>query len=210
MATYKCQASLQAVSGVSADLHVNTFYIETDDWSQQLAQDWGTLIETFYTEIKPAMLNGYQGDSLLLKQYDLETTNVPNYPVYEWTGDVGAPSVAFTMPPEIALCVSYRNVTYPNVPRARRRGRIYIGGHTEQTNGLDGRPEEDACVALRDAFRDYVTAVRALSGSSLPVIYSPTQFGAAYPIEEVYVDNEWDIQRRRGREATNTYTTGVF
>ena len=124
----------------------------------------------------------------------------PNYPVYETSFNFTAAPNAVDLPPEVALCVSYKNNTNNSVLRARRRGRIYLSGWGEASN-TDGRPTSTAIDALVAAYRDYCDDVNVI-GTLSAVIYSRVQ-DITNNVEEVWVDNAWDTQRRRGVSATS-------
>lgn len=209
MPILKAQVTIPDVNGVTADDAVNSFYVEQSGAPDNtLYLGWEGLLSTFYTDISSYTWYEYDTTALYLKIYDAQGVK-PNYPLYENTFAGGPNLSSNPLPREVALAISYKNVTSNVIDRKNRRGRIYMGGVGESYNELDGRPTEALCQGLRDAFKNYVTAVRALPSAPLPVIFSPATFGA-YPIEEVRVDNEWDTQRRRGRKATQVYTTGVF
>jgi len=112
---------------------------------------------------------------------------------------------ALDLPAEVTLCISYANDSDTTVSAKRRRGRIYLSGFSEASNTA-GRPISAVLTGLSDAYRDYVEAANLLSGVTA-CVWSRAN-GALYPIERVWVDNEWDIQRRRGRRYTtrNTFT----
>lgn len=134
----------------------------------------------------------------------------------------------FGLPPEVALCLSYRNTTAGAVPPARRRGRIYLGpieqSFMDQQSGV-GIPNADlinrlveAGNALRtnDVPGPWMIYSRPYAGrgevvrpgqTTLPAI--PARPGAAYPVTQVWVDNAWDTQRRRGKAATARTSSAI-
>lgn len=121
------------------------------------------------------------------------------------------------LPPEVAICLSYHgdltdvpetavNPTPPPAiirPAARRRGRLYLGPFQ------DGANQEDAATKESQPQTATVTAITqsaiALMGANsadiIWVVYSETSL-ELHEIVGGYVDNAWDIQRRRGNEAT--------
>lgn len=112
-------------------------------------------------------------------------------------------------PAEVAICMSFRSTygadaefTPTTRPRARDRGRIYLGplissvGNTDATTGRVKPAQsliDDITIAgarLRDAAGGMIWSVWSRKGSSLKSVTT------------VWVDDAWDTQRRRGERAT--------
>jgi hypothetical protein len=102
-------------------------------------------------------------------------------------------------PSELALCLSYATVDDPEASLPRRRGRVFIGPLTASAVSAE-RPAD----TVRDALLDWAAAIAAV-GTTLNttwVMYS--QRDATYAkIESTWVDNAWDVQRRRGLKPSN-------
>lgn len=202
------QASIPATDNTPADLHVNTFHVRDEAGSPPAAGSQTAIdicdviadqLAIFYGNLKTAgAMNGYNTRAIAVKMYDVLGPK-PNYPLAEVTVDQGAAATDFDLPPEVALCLSYRNNTADSTPRARRRGRIYIGGWDEGANGTDGRPVTTAVNALMDAGELLYDNISSNFGTWC--IWSPTA-GAHFAMQELLVDNEWDTMRSRGRLAT--------
>jgi hypothetical protein len=164
------------------------------------ANTWVGYINQFYDDCYAAgALRGMAKSNHVVKIYEI-TAGPPNYPVYELNFDLTPLPGAVDMPMEVALCVSYYASAATTIPRARRRGRIYISGWSETSNGA-GRPVAGATADLLDAFTDYAVACDALTNLYAGV-WSRTN-GAVYEIDTAWVDNEWDTQRRRGGQSTS-------
>lgn len=127
---------------------------------------------------------------------------------------------ATNMPSEVAVCVSFRNASEASVPVAQRRGRAYIGPFISSvsTNEGDGITRPSATLlntirgrfaALRsDVVETWVVYSRPFAGRGvivrpnkpdLPAL--PARPGAAYVIDQVWTDDAFDTQRRRGEPA---------
>lgn len=129
-------------------------------------------------------------------------------------------------PHEVALCLSFKNLASGGVPPAQRRGRIYfgpIGGSQVVLNGDVTIPSADlrndllrAATWLRDtipgAGRDWVIYSRPYPGrpeterpgnprGPLPALAA--RAGATYVVTDLWVDNAFDTQRKRGEKATS-------
>jgi hypothetical protein len=197
---YAAQVTLISATGASEDNQSNTFaagQIGTLDLTY--AQNWTTTIKAFYDlVVNNGGLKGISQNNHVIKFYDIETPQ-PNYPIWTRTFNLATVPAAVDMPQEVALCVSYANSLAVTIPRARRRGRLYISGWAE-TGNTNGRPTNLVCDGLLAAFTGYVTAFNAL-GTLDASIWSRTG-GVTYPIDTAHVDNAWDTQRRRGNRST--------
>jgi hypothetical protein len=108
------------------------------------------------------------------------------------------------MPPEVAICLSYQAAKISGVPQARRRGRVFIGPLNTSAMGTDGRPATafiNALVGAADALKDPAGAPDW--DWSTWSSFDPT---VSTVIDNGWVDNEFDTQRRRGRKYTTRTT----
>lgn len=204
MANYYAQVTLAAASGETADANVNTFaFIGPAVFTPTEAAHFQACVEPFYETLRglPA-LNGRAQLGHTIKIYSAVTTT-PNYPIDEASMSLGGTPTAVDMPLEVNLCVSYANDSATIVPRARRRGRIYVGGWPEASN-TSGRPTSVYYEALADAYVQYVDDLNT-EPDFTAAIWSRTN-GSLYPIERVWVDDEWDTVRSRGGKSTVRYT----
>lgn len=197
--------TLPAASADTADNAIMTFAVgSTLPISLTLMPDWAQALANYVNALRTVgATRGYQGD-MLVKIYN-PLTGLPNYPIYEESFALSG-TFGVDMPLEVALCVSYANTTENSIRRARRRGRHYVPGHVE-TGNLNGRPTTALVEAVADAYADYLGD--PFDGTTPPdpvdpCVYSRTE-GEGYNITRAYVDNEWDIQRRRGSKPTSRY-----
>lgn len=101
---------------------------------------------------------------------------------------------------EAALCLSF----YSDVNRPRNRGRLYIPAAWFLASGVPFRPS----VANRDKLGEFAAGLAALGGADVDWgVWSKTDH-AFKKASNWFVDDEWDIQRRRGGRAT-TRTLGT-
>lgn len=132
-----------------------------------------------------------------------------------WPGTLAARSASDNdLPREVALCLSLHGdlagiaedvpggpagPAGDTHPRARVRGRLFIGPWNLDAGGL--RPG----ASVRTLLQNIGTALIANNGHStaeyLPAIYSRKN-RATVPMTGGWVDDEWDIQRRRGTQRT--------
>nr|CRY96811.1 hypothetical protein [uncultured prokaryote] len=208
MENYYAQVAVASSSGETADVAVNTFAIQcTDTLSQGQADDWQVALKQFYLDCLAAgALAGRASTGHTTKMLKA-TMTVPNYPLYTYAWNLSGQSIpSIDLPNEVALCVSYAADQYPLVPRARRRGRIYISGWVEGMNAA-GRPYITAYEDLATAYADYATTVVGITGIN-PGVWSRSS-GDVYLIDRVWCDNEWDTMRSRGGKSTIRKTITV-
>jgi len=200
MPNYHVIVTLQAASGETADNQVNTFAFEsTGGLDSASAGAYTLLIKAFYDQVRSSgPLLGLAQNAHVVKYYNA-VTSVPNYPLFTNTFNLTVAPGAIDMPLEVSLCISYANDSDTTVSAKRRRGRIYLSGFSEASNTA-GRPISAVLTGLSDAYRDYVEAANLLSGVTA-CVWSRAN-GALYPIERVWVDNEWDTMRSRGGKST--------
>ena len=198
---YVCQTTLLTADGDTANYQSNTFalgQVGTLDLTD--ANSWVTWIKNFYDDCYSAgALRGMAQNNHIAKIYEIGAP-APNYPLFELNFNLTPNPAAIEMPMEVALCISYYASQATTVPRARRRGRIYISGWNEVANTA-GRPASGNVQALLDGYEDYVLACDALTNLTAGV-WSRVN-GTVYEVDTVWVDNEWDTQRRRGRRPTS-------
>lgn len=207
MGYHYAQVILAAKTGNTEDVNTNVFAVEAGSALTGPELDgWQAAIKQFYEDVQDAGgMCGRAQTGHVTKFIDIGG-GPPNYPVREdsWSLDSTTPSA--DLPLEVNLCVSYKNVSSTSVKRARRRGRIYTGGYAE-TQNLVGRPTSTLVTALATAYKDYVDAVNVV-GTLEAGVWSRVD-GVVYPVEEIWVDNEWDTQRSRGGKALSRTTIVV-
>lgn len=199
MGRYAAQVTLLSATGSSEDNQSNTFAVgQIPTLDASFANSWTTAIKDFYDDVvTTGGLKGMSQNNHLIKFYDIQAP-APNYPLFERNFNLDSAPFAVDMPQEVALVISYSNVSATTVARGRRRGRIYISGWGESTN-VAGQPTDGTCDSLLTNFTDYVVAVNAISTFDAS-IWSRTG-ETTYVIEEAHVDNAWDTQRRRGTKS---------
>lgn len=200
MPNYYAQAILPSQTGETADVLTNVFAVQsTVDLTQGIVDDWHAAITAFYDACVTATFYAGYTDSGARVKYLLADLVSPNYPLFEENLTVTPTFATVDLPREVSLCVSYMNETETQVPRARRRGRIYVSGFLEITN-TSGRPATGTQSTLANAYQDYAEAVNAITELTAGVWSRIT--GDVYPINICWVDDEWDIMRSRGTKPT--------
>jgi hypothetical protein len=204
MADYHVVVTLASQSGETADYQVNTFAFEsTGGLDSGSAGAYTAILKTLYdTLVNSDCLCGIADTGHVVKYY-LATTDTPNYPLFTNTFNLSFAPGAVDLPLEVSLCISFANDTETGVSPKRRKGRIYVSGFKE-TGNTAGRPVSGVMTNMLTAFVTYVEAVNTLSGATA-CIWSRRE-DALFPIERVWIDNEWDTMRSRGGKSTARQT----
>jgi hypothetical protein len=142
-----------------------------------------------------AVIDGFTlgSQQVRVRMYDVHGGK-PNYPKGEKI--IGANlAPASTTLREVAVCLSF----YSSQNAPKRRGRLYVPyGWLTVGNSVDLRPTN----AIRSTVGGLASQLGGLGGIDVDwVVYSETD-DAAHSVTDWWVDDEWDIQRRRGLLAT--------
>lgn len=220
----KAQVVLPHTSGLPEDITVNTFHFRDPAGAFPFAAITG-LLDGFYNDD----LGGQPSIAARLSSRLSRANGACEVKYYPDAGGSPVRIDTFTLaafgwvaegdlPDEVAVCLSYRanygsaQEVVPNPPagpegdlrpRARRRGRIFIGPLriTGPENGWVGENTLNAVVNAGNVLRIDSNAVDAPWS-----VKSETDGGIHRPVVEVWADNAWDTQRRRGRAATMRVT----
>lgn len=130
----------------------------------------------------------------------------PNYPFATTTFTRTSMPAGDPLPSEVCVCLSFQGLKAAGAPQARRRGRIYIGTLGVNANQL-GMVKPAFITAVTAGAAAFKTAVTAVPSPVYWAIWSVTE-EQAVPVLNGWVDNAFDIQRRRGVDPT-TRTTFV-
>lgn len=149
--------------------------------------DWNALASDLANGLETWMKSPTQSQ-LTVKLYQLGLPK-PNRPKATAVRQPGA-GAAPPYPPELAICLSFNGG--PNAPA--NRGRVYVPYNKCGVATPTYRPAQAAI--------DHVGLLpgifAGLGGANVDwIVWSPTK-SAATKVERWYVDDEWDVQRRRG------------
>lgn len=204
MPTFRVQSVMYPTTNLLRDATVNTFHVDTVSGPPDFAA-LSLAWETFMSGQRALFADSVRQFDHVLKVYNLADPE-PRAPVYEDTWSFSEALVGEMLPPEVALCISFEGGRVSGEDQARKRGRIYLGPFDIQYT-VDGRPNPDVCSDLVAAFSTFIESLNA--AGFYFVVYSRAN-AATVAVERVWVDEEWDTQRRRGRESTGSATTAWF
>ena len=203
MTHVKAQVQLQIDSALPEDRPVNTFHFNVvtvnDTTLDLIAAVLKGAYDSFATTFSGVVAQNGHG----LKMYRM-TDTPPRVPVYDDTFNLDTNPSGDGLPPEIAICVSFQGDRVSGEPQARRRGRIYLGPCKEDDNAATGTPGAGLVTAAA-AFGQYILDASVLDTGWTWCVYS-TVDNELVDITNGWVDNAWDVQRRRGLTPTSRTT----
>jgi hypothetical protein len=201
MPVYRTQATIRTADNVSANYATNTWHVLAPDLVELAL--WEAALTAFYqaVDVRISTLAG-STNALQYKHYDLADPE-PRAPVL--TGQASLSPSGSPLPPEVALVMSFQAEQSSGVPQARRRNRIYLPFLNTGSGHTDGRPASAAVTDVTNAGAALLAASGPTSSDWQWIVYSPTD-STFDLVDNGWVDNEWDTQRRRGRVRTSRTT----
>lgn len=198
---YLLMAQLESTTGLPRDRAVNTWYIEADNpWTSTMTTNMNSDLSAFYTSLQA-----------YLSQHVTPTGSV--WKVYKIADSIPRPVIAtgpitFTLtstdalPREVAICLSYKCDPVAGTDPRKLRGRVYIGPLSKSalTTAGGGKLGSADRVALAGFMKSLWTSWTA-HGVDL-VIHHRDGSGNAKPITTIWVDDDYDTQRRRQFRST--------
>jgi len=230
MPIYRAVSRMQNNSGVAADQVENTFYFLTaapagDTQFSEVVTSWNNFWNNTQSTAKSVgnfIANTMSRDvgAHFLDFYEMPATaGVVGPPVSFKTWSLPAVEPGGSpLPQELAIAVSY-HADYTGFvergpggtrPRARRRGRFFVGPSVvtalEETGTVAVGAQTvtpEVMQTLVDASSEFATAMAA--GNTPWQVFSKTDW-AAHTVVSGWVDDNWDVQRRRGPAASSRIT----
>ena len=201
---YDVQVKILKDSLIPEDAVTNTFHFVRTDLAAWSAADFAVVkgwLTTFYTTLGPSMSNDLNtGAPFQVKAYN-QGDNKPRAPAFEDsfspTGSWGGTASA----DELAVVLSFQAAKVSGIPQARRRGRLYIG---PIVGGQGARPSSTVVNNVKLAGQGLMNS-SILHATMRWCVYSPTSNGFGY-VASGWVDDAWDVQRRRGLKAISRNT----
>lgn len=199
MALVRVQVLVPAASGVTADNVQNTFHFSTVDLSTTVRDSILSGLNDAYEQIDNWKSSDFTWIAARAKFYDLGDPE-PRAPIWDMLMTLTSAPAGTSAPHELAVCMSYEADPISGQSQARRRGRVYLGPVNTGPISTSGRISSTAQQDFADFGSTLLAASVADSGWNW-VVYSPSA-GEAYTVSSGWVDNDFDIQRRRGIKAS--------
>lgn len=211
MGVTRAQITIPQDNALPADWITNTLYFENDSAHEDMNDALIAELSALINAIGP--LTG--SNTATTATIDLYRLEDPEPRVPYLTQTVSRPQgSAVGLPNEVALCVSFQGAVASGQAQARRRGRNFVGPISSSTANFSSttagsRPSATLMGAVADAYAGLL-ALAPTTSNPRWVVYSPTidaQPGsslgdATTTITNLWVDDAWDIQRRRGNAPT--------
>ena len=196
MAICRAQVVIPHDSALPADAVTNTWAFELDDPSTAGITNVDAALATFYNGWSSYRSVDYNWSATRVKWFNMEDPE-PRVPFADLTFGVNTTAAGTAMPSEVALCLSFRGATGSGFDMAKRRGRVYLGPLNINAVGTGGRPLNTFMSAVSTSADTFI----GLSGASdwLWGVISLAGIGVGFtPVVAGWVDDAFDIQRRRG------------
>lgn len=205
------QVVLPRTTGLPADVVVNNWHFKKQSGSSfaDAAAEVAPIVQHFYdtkTGTQSQKIGTYIGSAIdrgtnwLTKTYDGSVAPGSRIPIQDtFAGPTSGSSSS--LPAEVAYCLSFRSF-FTLAPLSHQRGRIYLGPFNDfaRASGTtlgDSRPDGTMQGDILDAAQQVGAEVAASTHINAWCTYSPTS-NVLFPIGEIFVDDAWDTQRRRG------------
>jgi len=222
MADFYCRMQLQYDTLLPRDVSESSFAFTSASVDAGLADDMKTAVESFWNQdgttfagsigsfLSPVIIRGTNVAKFTI--YGINTaTGLLGEPLLEQPFDlVDSPIQNVSLPAEVALCTSFN--ASGSGPARRRRGRMFIGpfntGALGTATSSETPPAGELMGVLRDATERLNSAMVVWGGQLC--VWSRAD-AELKPVTDGWVDNAWDIQRRRGVDpsARTTWVVGA-
>ena len=200
MPLYRVQIELNMDSGNPKDKSINTWHLLADDPSN-LESGGIVALTTFYGAIDGLFSVTVAPTASWYRAYDLADPE-PRAPVLEENFNLGTVATN-SLPQECAVVLSFEAPQQSGQPQRRRRGRIYLGPlGSDSLHTPTGLISGASLDAVEDAAQILLDTSQAATLWSWQV-YSRAN-DASIEVMHAWVDNAYDIQRRRGVSPTDT------
>jgi len=204
MAILRALVRFPAASLDTEDDVTNTWHFDLTTFAEGDITPVETALDAFYTSCIGQLANTHTWTNGRIKWYNL-ADSTPRAPIKDTVFVVSGSTGGNPLPRECAICVSFQGTQISGVRQARRRGRIYLGPVASATTlATTGLIASTATAAIRTAAENLLIASAAASNWAW-IVWSPTADEGA-PVDNGWVDDAFDTQRRRGTDASTRVT----
>jgi len=205
--THQFQVIFQGTSGTPKDRYVNTWHFQHSDLVPPPTDfdNVKDLLKDFYITAPTGnairtTLSGKMSLTVNVTAYDLDDEK-PRAPVYQGSFTSPGFAGAAPLPPEVAICLSFEAKRVSGERQARRRNRVYLGPWATSAMSTDGQVNPSVQTDIFNAAKRLNDAAAAAVSWDWVVYSGLDQDWMA--VQHIWVDNAFDIQRRRGLTPTN-------
>ena len=209
MSTYAVQFTMPYFTSIPEDVITNTWHFNYLIGTPT-AGEWAGLVAALqffyndcYNQTTPMLSPWINAAGCSVKAYDLADPT-PRAPVFQSAAALSAanqpPSTGY--PLERSICLSFQGVQISGQPQARRRGRIYLGGNASLDPGSASSFPSVGATIRTDICANAVQLRTDANAQNFVWSVWSRMDSAAVPVDNGWVDNAADTQRRRGNAAT--------
>lgn len=203
--TIRAQITLNPSSGLPRDAIVNTFHYDVVSTYALARAAVNLAVGAFYNTIDTDLSALILQTGHTLKHFNLDDTP-PRIPfIHSFNFDTA--TSANRLPGEVACVVSTAAAPVSGIQPASLRNRFFLGPLSSNTLATTGLIAPTIVTKFANAAQTMFNSINA-SGEAEAVIYSPTR-DEARPMVSIFVNNEFDTQRRRGRLETERQSRGI-
>lgn len=198
MPLFRATVIIKSVSNLIEDASTNTYHFDADTVGDLAAIN--TQLQLAYQAMRTHYSNLMSQNGHEIKWYRLSDAK-PRAPVRIDTFNFTTAPAGPPLPTEVAMVVSFQGQKSSGQPQARRRGRVFLG--PLPTTAIDGSAYIASVTRLAalNAFAALLDASQ-LATTWKWAVYS-TVNGTGVPVDNGWIENAFDTQRRRGRIATS-------
>jgi hypothetical protein len=205
MTHYKVMITIPMTSGLPEDAAVNTWHCDALSLPGGY-EDFVDELEVLYREIGDLWSTKVDDTKVRATVYRMADPT-PRAPVFTRLL-TGLTKGSAALPPEIAITCSFQGERTSGESQARRRGRVFLGPlSTVWTSTTDPTVAAANLTKISNAFNAFVGA-SDISATFDWCVYSPSD-ASLVPVNNGWVDNAFDVQRRRGTDPTTRSLWGL-
>lgn len=211
MALLKCQVVIPADNADPADVVVNTWGFITTPTDAGTWSEIKAMLKAFYDAWATNRSSLYVWENTRIKSYDMGEAK-PRVPTHDELLGLSSSAGTTSLPQEVSLCLSFQATKGSGLNQRRRRGRVYLGPFVTNANqGTTGRPDSTFLTSINTAAQTLLNTSNTSSGVAWVVISEATGTAIGNGVDNGWVDNAWDSQRRRGNEPSSRllFTTSI-
>lgn len=225
MPQYLTVVSIHKKSGIPADDCVNTFaWARATALDSAGADDITAMLSAFYMVASAPAASAvahWFGDCVDTAQdMDVDFYDITGHlggtphgsPIFRRTIGFLVATGTTSLPNELAVCLSFRSDYGTDVefgvgerPRARDRGRIYFGPLAQNVVTQDATTKEAYVVSATQISLVEAAKDMAADPDNTWCVWSRSR-AALEAVVDVWCDDAFDVQRRRGNDARSRYT----
>lgn len=189
---------MNMTSNIAKDASVNVFHVlvtpPTASSDSTIANSW----QTFMRALSGLFPSTVATTGHTFRIYDLSDLE-PRAPIYEGTWSFSGALSGSSAPPELCLTTSFQGERESGLLQRRRRGRMYLGPLDASVVDV-GRISPTDASTVATATKGLVDAINGITDHKF-CVYSRAD-DAFVPVDNGWVDNAVDVQRRRGLAAS--------